>query len=251
MKQIIALITVLFLSNPMLFAEPELTGSPQELTGYLKDIPQTVRITGKAEKKIPADRAIIHINVKTESRSMADALAANRALRGEITTALLAAGIPTNHIQAAQFSSTPQSGFFSDKIRKYTVENRMKITATNENEFRAVSKLIDAQDEITYGHTEFELSTKKETERLVLAEACRDAVAKKSLYETELSVALTPVKFYDGNVSSRQPQMARMRKMAVADMAFSEGASFAPPPVQFDEMIFNATMNVDYKLEAN
>lgn len=125
----------------------------------------------------------------------------------------------------------------------------MKITAANEKEFQAVAGLIDAKDEITYEKTGFELSTKKETERLVLAEACRDAVAKKALYETELGVALTPVKFYDGNISSHRPRAPmQVRKMRM-DVAESASFSASEPPVQFDEMVFNASMSVDYKLE--
>jgi len=169
MKRTYTIFVLLFILTSVLFAEPELTGTPQELTGYLQDIPQTVRITGRAEKKIPADQAIIHINVTTEGRSMAGALAENQTLRTEITQTLLAAGLTTNQIQAAQFSSTPESGFFSDKVKKYTVENSMKATVTNEKKFRAVATLIDTHDEITYKKTDFELSTKKETKRLLLA----------------------------------------------------------------------------------
>jgi len=248
----LTLIALTLMFNSDLFAEPELTGTPGELTGYLQDIPQTVRITGKAEKKIPADRAIIHLNVTTEGRSLAEALSENRTLRAEITKNLLSTGLSTNHIRAAQFSSTPESGFFSDKVRKYTVKNGMKITVTNEDEFRSVAELIDAKEKVSYQKTEFELSTKKETERQLLAEACRDAVAKKALYETELLVTLTPVRFYDGTVANTQPrtQSLRMKKDAYSSFSLSESDSYSPP-VQFDEMKFHATLAIDYRLQTN
>lgn len=40
-------------------AEPELKGSPAELTAYLATLPKTVSITGESELKAAADRAIV------------------------------------------------------------------------------------------------------------------------------------------------------------------------------------------------
>lgn len=240
--------SLLMISSFPLFAEVELNGNPQELTAYLSTIPETVMIEGKAEKKLPADRAVIQLKVTTENKSMDAALAANRLLREEITTKLLAAGLTTNRIQAAQFSSTPESGFFSDKVRSYKVQNTMKATVVNEAEFRAVAALIDAHNEITYANTEFELSTKKEVEQQLLAEACQDATTKKAIYESGLNVTLTPVRFQDGAVQLFQPR-ARMQKMASFSVAEVADVS-AAPPTQFDEMVFSASITVEYRLQA-
>jgi uncharacterized protein YggE len=232
-----------------LFAEVELNGNPQELTAYLSTIPETVMIEGKAEKKLPADRAIIQLKISTEDKSMDASLAANRRLREEITVKLMAAGLTTNGIQAAKFSSTPESGFFSDKVRSYKVQNTMKVTVVNEAEFRAVAALIDAHKEISYADTEFELSTKKEVEKALLAEACQDATAKKAIYEAGLNVALTPVRFHNGAIQMQRPMLARAQKavsFAVAEIADVSSA----PPIQFDEMVFNASITVEYRLQA-
>ncbi|MDK2858104.1 MAG: uncharacterized protein PWQ89_1223 [Verrucomicrobiota bacterium] len=239
---------LLTLTGP-LFAEVELNGTPSELTGYLSALPETVMIEGSAEKKLPADRAVVHLKVTTESRSLDDALAKNQTLREAITTRLTDAGFPLNRIQADQFSSTPESGFFTDKTRSYKVENLMKAVAVNETEFRAIASLIDAHDEVTYEKTDFELSTQKEMERLVLAEACRDAVAKKALYEIELQVTLTPVRFNDGRISLVQPQLLIRRKMQT-NAAVTESVS-NEPPVQFDELEFKANVTVEYRLETD
>ncbi len=243
---VFSLLTTLALS---LFAEVQMEGSPRELSGYLTDVPQTVSITGTAEKKVPTDRAILHLNVTTESRSMDEALDQNRILREQITANLLAAGLTKNHIKAAQFSSTPKSGLFTDKIRNYKVENTMKITTTSEAGFQAVAALIDAHKEVSYKTTEFELSNRKEIERQLLAEACRDAVAKKDLYAVELKVTLTPVRFHDGRIVLHKPRMLARK---VASYGISEADSFAPPPppVQFDEMTLNASVTVEYHLSA-
>lgn len=240
----------LILSVP-LFAAVELNGNPQELSAYLSTIKETVMIEGKAEKKIAADRAIIHLKITTENRSMETALAENRSLREKITTQLLAAGLSTNNIQAAQFSSTPESGIFSDKVRSYEVKNTMKVTVASEAEFRAVAMIIDTHNEITYAKTEFELSTKKEVGNRLLAEACQDATTKKTIYEAGLNVTLTPIRFNNGatRVAQQQPKYAKaqatdgytMRQLAIVSPA---------PPVQFDEMRFNANITVEYLLEA-
>ena len=233
-----------------LSAEVSMEGSPRELSGYLTDIPQKVAITGTAEKKVPADRAIIHVEVTTENRSMDEALTENRKLRQQITVKLLAAGLTEDRIKAAQFSSTPESGIFTDKIRNYKVENTMKITTVSETEFQAVAALIDEYKEVDYKTTEFELSNRKEIERQLLAEACRDAVAKKDLYVTELQVVLTPIRFNEGHVALYQPQgNLRMQARKVASFALSEDIASAPP-VQFDEMTLTANITVEYSLSA-
>jgi uncharacterized protein YggE len=253
MMRLQTVLSLLMISAFPLFAEVELNGNPQELTAYLSTIPETVMIEGRAEKKLPADRAVIHLKVTTENKSMDAALSANRLLREEITTKLLAAGLTTNRIQAAQFSSTPESGFFSDKVRSYKVQNTMKATVVNEAEFRAVAALVDAHKEITYAETEFELSTKKEVENMLLADACRDATVKKAIYEAGLNVALTPVRFHNGTVRIAQPgspAYARARKMESSYALAADAELSAAPPVQFDEMVFNASITVEYRLEA-
>jgi uncharacterized protein YggE len=249
MTRLQTVLSLLLISTFPLFAEVELNGNPQELTAYLSTIPKTVLIEGRAEKKLPADRAVIHLKVTTENKSMDAALAANRLLREEITTKLLAAGLTTNRIQAAQFSSTPESGFFSDKVRSYKVQNTMKATVVNEAEFRAVAALVDAHKEITYAETEFELSTKKDVEKALLAEACQDATTKKAIYETGLNATLVPIRFQGGAVRPVQlsgPVYTRALKAASPALAADAEVS-AAPPVQFDEMVFNASITVEYQ----
>jgi uncharacterized protein YggE len=251
MSRIWTFCALLLISAIPALAEVALSGNPQELAAYLSAIPETVMIEGLAEKKLPADRAMIHLKVSTEDKSMDAALAANRLLREEITLKLLAAGLTTNRIQAAKFSSTPESGFFSDKVRSYKVQNTMKATVVNEAEFRAVAALVDAHKEISYANTEFELSTRKEVEKALLAEACQDATAKKEVYEAGLNVVLTPVRFHSGAIKLERPMPARATKLVASYEAMDSFAPSAPvPPVQFDEMVFNASITVEYRLQA-
>jgi uncharacterized protein YggE len=64
---ILVALTVLLV--PRSRAEPEIKGSPTELTRYLS----LSTVTGEGEVKVPADRAIITLKVTTDSRSLADA----------------------------------------------------------------------------------------------------------------------------------------------------------------------------------
>lgn len=241
-------IAALLFTSSLLFAATELSGTPQELAAYLQEIPETVSIAGNAEKKLPADQAIIHLKVTTEEKSMTEALDKNRAMRRDITSSLLAAGLSADRIEAAQFSSTPESGFFTDKIKRYKVENSLKATVTNEAEFRAVAELIDTRDEVTYEKTEFELADRKAAERLLLAEACRDAAAKKGIYETELQIKLTPVRFHDGRIILNKPRLRMDRAVKTLSFSGEAAAASAPPPVQFDEIELNASVTVEYRL---
>jgi uncharacterized protein YggE len=244
--RLVSVFALLF-SAQLLFAAPELTGTPQELTSYLQEIPSTVSISGTAEKKLPANLAIIHLKVTTEEKSMAEALRKNHLLRQEIASNLVAAGLPEKSIEAAQFSSTPESGFFTDKIKRYKVENRLKVSVTNETEFRVVAKLIDTLDEVSYEQTEFKLADRKAAERLLLAKACQDVSSKKMVYETELQVKLMPIRFHEGRVILNKPQRRMAR--AVKTLSFSEGiGDVVSPPVQFDEIELNASITVEYRL---
>src|SRR6266446_10379175 len=61
-------------------AEPEVKGSPAELTAYLAGVPKLVSISGEAELKLPADRALISLKVVTENKSLQEASRANPAV---------------------------------------------------------------------------------------------------------------------------------------------------------------------------
>ena len=59
-----------FLAGFMTFAEPEIKGTASELVHYLNAIPKMVVITGEAEIRVPAHRAILSLRVITENKSL-------------------------------------------------------------------------------------------------------------------------------------------------------------------------------------
>lgn len=137
MKKIILLV-VLSLCFARAQAEPELKGTPAELSAFLTSVPKTVTVTGEAEMKIPADRALISLNVVTESKSLQDASRENQELRGRILRTLTERGIPAERIKASKFSSTPQYGMFKEKAKSYRVEMSSKSPRTTKRNFKSL-----------------------------------------------------------------------------------------------------------------
>jgi hypothetical protein len=106
--------------------EPEIKGTAPELAQFLNGVPKTVAVTGEAEVRVPANRAVLSLKVVTENRSLQEALRANAELRGKLTEYLKKLGIPADRIQASKFSSTPKFGMFGEKAKSYRVENEMR-----------------------------------------------------------------------------------------------------------------------------
>ena len=66
MKRTLLITVVALLTLARASAEPELKGSPAELTGYLAGLAKLVTVAGEAEIKVPADRATVSLRVRTE-----------------------------------------------------------------------------------------------------------------------------------------------------------------------------------------
>src|SRR5437016_3661199 len=88
----IPIITSCLPAGCRLFADTEIKGTPTELSNYLTGIPKNVVITGEAEVRVSADKAIVSLKVSTESKALHDTLALE----------------PGSEIQAGRFS--PETG---------------------------------------------------------------------------------------------------------------------------------------------
>jgi uncharacterized protein YggE len=148
MKKITLTALLILFCAALVFAEPEIKGTPSELSNYLKEIPKHVTLSGKSEVKVQADQAVVEISVKTEDDSLETALKQNQNLRAKIVKSLKNAGIPADKIAASRFSSTPQYGFFGKRPSSYEVANLMKITISDEKGFQEVAKIVDTYREV-------------------------------------------------------------------------------------------------------
>ena len=167
-------------------AEPEVKGSPAELSAYLAGVPKLVSITGESELKVTADRALISLKVVTENKSLQEASRANQEIRAKVLRTLAEHGVPNERVKPSRFSSTPKYGVFREKAKSYRVENTVKITAQDEKEFQAVASLVDSLAEVRYESIEFEHSEKDSLKAKALAQAIDKATEKRKLYEEKL-----------------------------------------------------------------
>jgi uncharacterized protein YggE len=246
MKQIL-FIVCLGVSLVVSAAEPELKGTVTELRQHLAAVDRMVAVTGDGEVKSPADRAIITLRLISESKSLQEALKVNQTLRSKLVNALKERGIPVDRIDAGKFSSTPRHGTFSDKVKSFKVENQVKVTVVEEKELQDTVRMLDELDGLEYGGMEFEHSKKQELKRKALAEALESATARKKVYEEQLALILTPVKFSESVMTA----VPRPRMERAVDLAPSFGGKSAvePEPVAgFGEMVFTAQVMVHYSV---
>ncbi|MBN2210485.1 MAG: SIMPL domain-containing protein [Sedimentisphaerales bacterium] len=259
MKTHFIALMLLLACSPVLGAEPELKGTPRELTNYLQDIPCTVQIVGEAEVKVQADRAVVTITVATEEKTLQDALLKNQQIRSLISAQLQQKGIAESDIRSDKFSSTPQYGLFGQKVDSYRVDNQVKITLGSEEQFRHVANLVDNHKEINYLGITFEHSNKEQLKLQALRQACQNAQAKRQIYQEQLDVALTPVSFSIPVITGEDKQELYRRyaaKQSAAKTPLSYSAELvAPLPTEiavearFDELIFKAQVIVEYRLQ--
>ncbi len=255
MKNMIAAFMVVLVTGSIALAEPELKGTPSELTAYLKSLPKSISLTGESKVKVQADKAIVEISIKTENGSLEVCLKSNQSLRSEITKKLNEAGIPTEKIAAEKFSSTPRYSFFGNKPSKYEVRNLVKITVTEEKDFQHIAKIVDQYSEVEYLGLHFEHSKEKELKKQATEQAFDDMMKKKTEYESKLGIILTTRSFSEQLISPQEQPSAyyegytgasslRVGSMSKAPQAAMEAAS------PFGELVFQANVSGEFELTA-
>jgi len=251
---------LLFVIVSAAFAEPELRGSPTELTQYLKDIPKTVSVVGTAEVKVQADRAVVSLSVRTEDKLLATALRVNQKLRAEIISSLIQKGLKADQMKASQFSQTPKYGLFGDKAKSYLVENTIKISVHNEKEFQAVAGVVDSVNEVRYLGVEFEQTDKVTYKNKALADACDKASEKKQLLESKFGFKLVAQKMSEGvRVTRAGTQLEQIREyenssrsgkpVGVTSISGSASEVGDEGGANFGELIYTAEVTVEYRVD--
>lgn len=237
-------------------AEPEIKGTPSELTTYLSGIPKVVNISGESEVKVQADRAFVKLNVTTEGRSLQEALNKNAKLRQEVREELTKKGIPEDNISGSKFSSQPEYGFFSDKAKSYKIDNTIRVIIADESQFRVVAASIDEHKEVEYDGVEFEHSGEEELKERALKQACEAATRKRRLYEENLDVKLKPRSFTDEQVYKDLPmpmQKAAYNLASAQSIGVSAYTDAAPAPTtisQFGEIKYKAMVTIQYEIRS-
>jgi hypothetical protein len=257
MRNLIVVCVIVFVVGSTAFAEPELKGTPSELTTYLHNIPKSLTLTGESKIEVQADKAIVEISIKTENSSLETSLKSNQALRAAITVKLGEAGITADKIAAEKFSSTPRYGLFGKKPNNYEVRNFVKITITDEKDFQQVAKIVDQFPEVEYQGINFKHSNEKELKKQVLEQAFDDLLKKKTEYENKLGITLTPRGFTEQTLFPEEPILrvrasagerskSILREAKYASIVAPEEESGSP----FGELIFAANVSGEFELKA-
>jgi uncharacterized protein YggE len=235
-------------------AEPELKGTATELAQYLSSVPKTVAISGEAEVRVPAHRAVLTLKVVTESKSLQEAMRMNLDFRNRIADQLKKVGIPADRIQSSRFSSTPKFGIFSEKAKSYRIENLVRIVVQDEKEFQSGMAIVDLWPEVQFAGVEFEYGDKEALKKKALAEACDKANERKTLYEEKLGLKLTPATFTENPVVQRNAEAANYvstkRAYAVSSVSGIETqpdfAGTDESVSSFGELVYTARVTVEY-----
>lgn len=259
MRQL-TVVGLVLLVGSRLSADPEIKGTAPELAQFVNGIPRTVAVTGEAEVRVPAHRAILNLNVVTEDKSLKEALRMNRDLRASLTGYLNGFGIPQERIQASKFSSTPKFGIFREKAKSYRVENAMRVSVQDEKEFQGVASAVDKWDEVRFVGVEFEYADKELQKENAIAKACDNADERKKIYESKLGLTLTPVRFGQNEIMQRNATPANYANFRAysampvgAEPAVAESVA-GPAAVDgsvssFGEMIYTAAVTVEYSVK--
>jgi len=235
-------------------AEPEIKGTATELAQYLNGVPKTVMVTGEAEVRVPAHRAVLSLRVTTENRSLQEAFRLNQQVRGKIAEALKNQGIPQDRIQPSKFSSTPKFGIFSEKAKSYKVENIVRVSVQDEKEFQAATGIVDAYPEVQYDGVEFEYADKEALKQQALAKAIDNASERAKVYEEKLALKLTPASFNEGIVAQMNAAAGNYANASYP----RKSAEMTPLPAQseteesvssFGELVYTAQVNVEYSAQ--
>ncbi len=244
MKKTIFLIFSIFILCNAVFAEPEIKGTPNELSEYLKTLPETVVISTEATYEVQADSAVAIISVITENASLKKSLEQNQNLRNQIIAKLRNSGIGIQKITGTKFSSTPKHSILSKKPTSYIVENILKIVVSNDKEFQLVADIMDSNKEVYYRELKFEHTDREKHRLKVLDKAFDNIQEKKNLYEKRLGVTLTPKRFFDQKAPEYVLNEELRYKKSEYASKISSSTSGATPI--FGELIYKASLNVEY-----
>ena len=249
MKPAALAVAILFLAALALRAQPEFKGTEEELAHFLNGVTKVVTVSGESEVRLPASRAVLSVAVITENKSLQEALRANADIRGKVVAQLKQQGVPAERIQSSRFSSTPRFGLFGDKAKSYRVENVMRVSVQDEKEFRSAAGVVDAFSEVQYSGVEFEYADKEALKQKAIAQACVNAGERRKIYEDQLGLKLSAVRFGEGAVVETETKPQPARKSDYSRVSSGEwGSSVQEAVSSFGELVFTARVAVEYSV---
>jgi uncharacterized protein YggE len=250
------LLPLLLAALPVGAAEPELRGSPDELSAYLKTLPGRMTLTATADLEVEADRAVVAVRVVNQDRLLQEAMLKNRAIRNDILRALVEEGVEESRIHVSQFSSTPNYSRMSGKAKSYEIEGLVTVHADNESEVQAVAAIIDEKPEVSLDSLTFENTAEEEHRRELQEKAFKRLHEQQALYEEQLGVTLRPRsvgadKERSDELAVVADYMASLDKIGFSWSIAPEGHPDIAMPSRFGQVEYRAAITVTYDLIPN
>lgn len=231
-------------------AQPQLSGTPDELRGFLFPRPHTVNISGEGELTAYKDLAKVSLLVTTEARDLSQSMTLNQELRTALIQDFINANIPASDINNSKFSSSPQFGFLGRNPSSYEVTARLEVEVGTEEHLQLLAAAADEHDEVEFERTEFEHSEEEAFEVQVRELALQDVMEQKAYYESNLGIELQAVNFYYGGVQRMSRAMPMVAMEMAADVVSTAAQSVAAPAVAptFDEVEYRTSVTVVFEI---
>ncbi len=248
-KAIIGSLLVLMLAAVNVYGEPELKGTPKELTDYLQSLPETVMLTADHTLDVEARQGTVSIGVVTEDSSLKKALHENQRLQKDIRQQLMAAGIAQEKIVGARFSSVPEYGLWGKKPKSYEVDNTLKVKVESEAELEAVAGVVDSYDKVFYRGMELKHEEKDSIRQQLRTHILQKLHAMKAQYEQEFGLKLAPKGFAEEIMPGPRPPMLLEKRRSVAKSYLSSEADLSVEAPSFGESNFYGRITAEYYVQ--
>ena len=232
-------------------AATEITGSPEELTEYLRSDVRTVSLQKRLTETAYTDIARITLVVSTKEKQLSSAISENTRLRETMMRSLVAAGIPAEKIKSSKYSASPQYGWFGRSPSSFDVVNSLVIEVSSENEFLTVSELADAEESVSFGGVDFELGDEVGFEDQVREKALERVLSDAAFFEERLGLKLEPVAFSYSPIDrqGRNRNSGFIEEIIVTGSRGSSAASApALPAPTFDEVEYTVSVQVTFEV---
>ena len=127
----------------------------------------------------------------------------------------------------------------------------MSVTITDEKHLQILAKIADNHKDIQLTNTEFNNTKEDEDKSNAKSNALSKIMKQKDIYEKTLNITLTPININESNtypIHARQEITSRA-KVAAPQASLMSTSVTANEPSSFDEVIYKATMSVEFIVE--
>ncbi len=232
----------------------ELSGTPEELRGYLRSETRTVTIRDEATELAYSDIAKVTLVVSTKAKMLADAMRENNEIRDSIVRTLVDGGVESDDIQSSKYSASPQFGWFGSAPNSFEVMNTLVVTVDSESAFRRIAQISDQEDSVRFGGAEFEHSQKEVYEDRVRDKAMEAVMQDRAYFEEKLGLKLRPLtfSFSDMEFTGDNGFGYALEEIVVTGSRSTSSLGAVQPAISssFDEIEYRVTVEVTFEVES-